>query len=594
MPITTVKPDRSPKSAGLPGAINAEQETAIRAIDGPSIVIAGPGSGKTQTLAAKALHILNHRPNASVLCVTHTRKAAEEMRARIARHQGSQSLEISTIHSLCYRIIKNHRRQPLKILSNYDHSVITRLAAHSAGLDSDPREISRLISQTKLGLIDIQQGRARLVSEYERLKGERLDYDDLLLLALESLGSDKGNGPSASHILVDEAQDLDPVQIKLIQQLSGDHSNVTFFLDYNQAIFSFKGACYQETQQLANIYSDVRRFYLVRNHRSTGKILDSANRLIRSNGSEQCSIPMRAPGITPLWARVADETAEARLATEIVTDLIQEGFEPREILILYRTNHYRAELEYELIDSGIPYSILKNMSLLLKDGPLLPLCLQVWRPDDAWEKVLLRHYLGRRYSIELCALAKELQLTPFETALERAINEPDIDRHMNFLFEDLRKIQQRREEQPLVVAKTATTIIERRGFVNDMREAKGILRLMARYRNLGEIVEQIETLRQLSDVPREKRIHLSTIHRAKGLEHRAVILLGCVEGVLPLEIGDQANIPEERRLAYVALTRAKDLFVALSPKTLYGEPTEPSRFIREMALQECEWVKHAH
>ncbi len=117
---------------------------------------------------------------------------------------------------------------------------------------------------------------------------------------------------------------------------------------------------------------------------------------------------------------------------------------------------------------------------------------------------------------------------------------------------------------------------------------------MARYRNLGEIVEQIEWLRHLNDIPREKRVHLSTIHRAKGLEHRAVILLGCVEGILPLEIRDQANIPEERRLAYVALTRAKDLFIALSPKTLYGEPTEPSRFIREMALQECESVKETH
>jgi DNA helicase-2/ATP-dependent DNA helicase PcrA len=117
---------------------------------------------------------------------------------------------------------------------------------------------------------------------------------------------------------------------------------------------------------------------------------------------------------------------------------------------------------------------------------------------------------------------------------------------------------------------------------------------MARYRNLGEIIEQIEKLRLLSNFPRDKRIHLSTIHRAKGLEHRAVILLGCVEGVLPLEIRDEANIPEERRLAYVALTRAKDLFIAISPNTLYGEPAVPSRFIREMALQECEWVKCTH
>ena len=175
--MTALNP-KGPMTPDVPfGNVNAEQKAAIVAIDGPSIVIAGPGSGKTQTLTAKALHILNRHPEASVLCVTHTRKAAEEMRSRIARHHGSQSLEVSTIHSLCYRIIKNCRHQAIKIISNYDHSVITRLAASSAGFDFDPREISRLISQTKLGLIDIQEGRARLVNEYERLKGQRLDYD---------------------------------------------------------------------------------------------------------------------------------------------------------------------------------------------------------------------------------------------------------------------------------------------------------------------------------------------------------------------------------------------------------------------------------
>ena len=97
----------------------------------------------------------------------------------------------------------------------------------------------------------------------------------------------------------------------------------------------------------------------------------------------------------------------------------------------------------------------------------------------------------------------------------------------------------------------------------------------------------------LSTAPKHKRLHLSTIHRAKGLEHRAVILLGCVEGVFPLEIRDKVNTSEERRLAYVALTRAKDFFIAISPETLYGEPTVPSRFVREMGLVRCEWVKCA-
>jgi DNA helicase-2/ATP-dependent DNA helicase PcrA len=300
---------------------------------------------------------------------------------------------------------------------------------------------------------------------------------------------------------------------------------------------------------------------------------------------------MREEGSSPLWVPVTNEIAEAQLAAEIAVDLIHQGLQPRDILILYRTNHYRAEVESELIENEIPYSILKKTSLFLKEGPFLPLCLQAWRPGDTWEQTLLTHYLGRRLSGEICSLASELKLSPFDMAIEQSISDPEIEKGMNLLFQDLREIQVRRESKPQEVAETAWAIVERRGFIVDTRETKGLFRLMSRFQNLGEIVEQVEKLQVLSAAPKQKRLHLSTIHRAKGLEHRAVILLGCVEGVFPLEIRDEVNSPEERRLAYVALTRAKDFFVAISPETLYGEPTVPSRFIREMGLRRCEWVK---
>ena len=495
MPMTTVKPDRSPKSAGLPGAINAEQEAAIGAIDGPSIVIAGPGSGKTQTLATKALRIYSCYPDARILCVTHTRKAAEEMRGRVAKHKRSASLTISTIHSLCYTILKNSRQRRLTILSHYDHAAIVRLAALAIGFESDMREIAQSISQTKLGMLDHEGERGKLVCEYERLKGQRLDYDDLLLLALGPLQSAENCYPRPSHILVDEAQDLDPVQIELIRRLAGGSSNVTFFLDHNQAIFSFKGACYDQIERLADIYPDTRKFYLVRNHRSSENILNAANRLIQRNGSDNYSIPTRHAGVTPIWVAVGNEIEEAQLAARIVADLVHERFEPREILLLYRVNHYRAELESELIDNEIPFSVLKNTSVLLKEGLLLPLCLQAWRSDDAWEEILLRHYLGRRHADEVCSIAKELRQSPFDTAIERAINDVDIEKGMTHLCDDLREVQRYRNQQPLTVANVASAIIEKRGFITDNRETKGLCRLMGRYRNLGEIVEQIEWLR---------------------------------------------------------------------------------------------------
>jgi DNA helicase-2/ATP-dependent DNA helicase PcrA len=576
-----------------PEKVNPEQRAAITAVDGPSLVIAGPGSGKTQTLTVKARYIRRLYPDARILCVTHTRKAADEMRVRIGRHENASAIQVSTIHSLCYRILRTNFGQPIRILSDYDHGVIIRLAAQAAGIDIDHREIATVISQAKLGLIEKREEIRKLLTEYERFKGARLDYDDLLLFALKKLKTQKDTARSPTHILIDEAQDLDPVQITLIKRLSAKKPNVTFFLDYNQAIFSFKGALPDEINRIGDIYPKTRKFYLLRNHRSTGKILESANRLIRLNGSENSSVPMREEGLNPLWVRVPNEIGEAQLAKEIAVDLIQHGFQPRDILILYRTNHYRAEVEGELIENEIPYSILKNTSLFLKEGPFLPLCLQAWRPSDLWEQTLLTHYLGRRSSSEICSLASELKLSPFETAMEQSIGNPEIENGMNLLLQNLREIQLLREKQPQEVAEIAWAIVEKRGFIVDTREMKGLFRLMGRFQNLGEIVEQIEKLQVLSMAPKQKRLHLSTIHRAKGLEHRAVILLGCVEGVFPLEIRNEVNIPEERRLAYVALTRAKDFFVAISPETLYGEPTVPSRFVREMGLEQCEWVKCA-
>jgi DNA helicase II / ATP-dependent DNA helicase PcrA len=574
-----------------PEKINPEQRAAITAVDGPSLVIAGPGSGKTRTLTVKARYILKLYPDARILCVTHTRKAADEMCARIGTHENTRTIQVSTIHSLCYRILKTNLGQPIRILSDYDHGVIVRLAAQAAGIDTGQRGVATAISQTKLGLIEKREEIRKLLKEYERLKGPRLDYDDLLLFALKKLKEQKEEPAPATHILVDEAQDLDPVQVKLIKRLSAKKPNVTFFLDYNQAIFSFKGALFSEINRIGDIYPKTQKFYLLRNHRSTGKILDSANRLIRLNGNENSAVPMREEGVSPLWVRVTDEIEEAKLAAEIGMDLIQNGFQPRDILTLYRTNQYRAEIEAELIENEIPYSILKNTSLFLKEGPFLPLCLQAWRSNSAWEQTLLTHYIGRRYAAEICSLAKEMKLSPFEAAIEQSTTKPEIEKGMNLLLQDLREIQLHRESKPQEVAEIAWAIVEKRGFIIDTREAKGLFRIMARFQNMGEIVEQIEKLQLLSTASKQKRLHLSTIHRAKGLEHRAVILLGCVEGTFPLQIRDEINIPEERRLAYVALTRAKDFFVAISPETLYGEPTVPSRFVKEMGLKRCEWVK---
>src|SRR5437016_12158897 len=162
-------------SLSVSSKVNPEQRAAITAVDGPSLVIAGPGSGKTRTLTVKARYIRRLYPDARILCVTHTRKAADEMRARIGRHENTSAIQVSTIHSLCYRILKTSLGQPIRILSDYDHGVIVRLAAQAAGIESDHREIATVISQAKLGLLEKREETRKLLREYEDRKSTRLN-----------------------------------------------------------------------------------------------------------------------------------------------------------------------------------------------------------------------------------------------------------------------------------------------------------------------------------------------------------------------------------------------------------------------------------
>lgn len=553
----------------------SEEQKRIIEAEGPSVVIAGPGSGKTAVLTAKAAWITKEKPQASVLCITHTRRASEEMKNRMGKQR---SVEISTIHSLCYRLLRGPQR--IDVISDYDRAVIARIAAERAGLAIDHKEAESAISRTKLGIDPINEDTQRLLVNYERLKKDRLDYDDLLLY-----GAKAARGGKWSHILIDEAQDLDPMQIEIIKKIAPSPPNVTFFSAPTEAIFGFKGA--SPGLKPEQIFPNTRLFYLTENYRLTKRILKCADALIARNGEESFARALREAGSHPIWVKVADEMEEAKTVAKMAKRLIEAGLPAREILILYRVNHYRAEIEEACLREEIPYSVLKNASVFKKEGPLSAFLLEAWRPNPQAESTLLIDYLGRRTAEEIIQTAEERSLPPLQAALEESILRTGIRKPLETLLEDIRKIQNHRHEPPEAMKKAWETI-EKRGLIADTKEAKGLARAVARMENLGELAECADAINRMSQSPREKRIHLSTIHRAKGSQHSAVFVLGMVEGNLPLAVRDAANIPEERRLAYVALTRAKDAFVATAPQSLYSIKTTPSRFIREMDLKEAE------
>jgi len=623
--------------------LNPAQREAVLATEGPLLVIAGAGSGKTRVLTYRVAHLINAvgaKPN-EILAITFTNKAAGEMRERLQRLLGpsGRGLWILTFHAACGRILRREA-QRLGFRSNftiYDQADQVRLVKQCLEeLERDPkrftpRGILNQISHAKDRLVQPDEYAAQVQSFYDQTVADvyqlyqrrlfasnAVDFDDLLMLTvdvLERFSEAREKWRTAfRYILVDEYQDTNHAQYRLLQLLAEPHMNVCAVGDPDQSIFAFRGADINNILDFERDFPGTRTIALEQNYRSTNSILNAANGVISNNRE-------RKP--KELWSElgegdpvrvveVEDEHAEARFVAAGIAALVEEGFSGDEIAVFYRTNAQSRVLEDVLVRQGVPYQVIGGPRFYeraeVKDAIAY---LQVI--DNPYDAVSLQRIANRpRRGIGDASLAR---MQTWADAQGRSLWEAtEFAEEAGVGAAPLRAVQQFRTVMQslqsgaleLPVAELVERTLERSGYLEAL-QAERTIEAEGRIENLQELVGVAREYQETADEPslshflqeislysdqdairgEESLVTLMTLHNAKGLEFRAVNLIGMEEGIFPHARSiEEQGIEEERRLCYVGMTRAKELLTLMhaSSRSLWGSRgyNMPSRFLDEL------------
>jgi DNA helicase-2/ATP-dependent DNA helicase PcrA len=629
--------------------LNEAQREAVLATEGPVLVVAGAGSGKTRVLTHRIAHLVSAcgvKPQ-EILAITFTNKAAGEMRERLEGILGDVAprMWVMTFHAACGRILRREapRLGYRSSFTIYDQADQVRLVKQCLEeLERDPkrfvpRGIHAQISMSKNQLIGPEEYKARVASFYDQTVADAyalyqrrlhssnaVDFDDLLMLTVEVLE----RFPEAltrwqkafRYVLVDEYQDTNHAQYRLLQLLAGQHKNVFAVGDPDQSIYAFRGADIRNILEFERDFGGGRLIALEQNYRSKNSILRAANSLITHNRE-------RKP--KNLWSElgegdpvrvveVEDEHAEARFVAAEVASLIEEGYAGSELAVFYRTNAQSRVLEDVLVRQEIPYQVIGGPKFYeraeIKDAIGY---LQVI--DNAYDAVSLTRIANRpRRGIGNASLARlqtfaDTQGISLWEALERA-DEAGVGAAPLKAVERFRTLMQSSmagalelsvpellervlEKSGYLESLEAERTVEAQGRIENLLELVGVAREYqerADEPGLSEFLQQISLYSDQDDLSAERSlVSLMTLHNAKGLEFRAVFLIGMEEGVFPHSRSlEEQGLEEERRLAYVGLTRAKERLTLshAASRSLWGARgyNLPSRFLDELPQEEIE------
>ena len=623
--------------------LNPAQREAVLTTEGPLLVIAGAGSGKTRVLTYRVAHLISAcgvHPN-EILAITFTNKAAGEMRDRLEGLLGNvaRAIWILTFHAACGRIL---RREAARLgyksnFSIYDQADQVRLTKQCLeDLDRDPkrfvpRGIHAQISNAKNQLIGPDEYLSRVESFYDqtvadvyRLYQKRLhdsnamDFDDLLMLTVEVLE----RFPEAlerwqkafRYVLVDEYQDTNHAQYRLLQLLAGKHRNLMVVGDPDQSIYAFRGADIRNILEFERDFPETRVIPLEQNYRSTNTILNAANAVIANNRErkEKNLWSELGEGLPVHAIEVEDEHAEARFVAAEIAALVEEGYSAEEVAVFYRTNAQSRVLEDVLVRQGIAYQVIGGPRFYeraeIKD---LVAYLQVLdNPFDAAALLRIanrpRRGIGDASMNRLRAYADGHGMSLFESLAypeEAGIGAAPL-KNVSALRTVLISLQAAAQDLP--VPELIEAVLERSGYAEAL-EAERTIEAQGRLENLYELVGVGREYLQQAQEPslsgflqeislysdqdairgEQSLVTLMTIHNAKGLEFKAVFVIGMEEGIFPhMRSIEEQGVEEERRLAYVGMTRAEERLVLThaTSRSLWGSRTFnlPSRFLDEL------------
>jgi DNA helicase-2/ATP-dependent DNA helicase PcrA len=629
--------------------LNPAQREAVLATEGPVLVVAGAGSGKTRVLTHRIAHLVTAcgvKPQ-EILAITFTNKAAGEMKERLEDILGDVALRmwVMTFHAACGRILRREAPR-LGYRSNftiYDQADQVRLAKLCLEeLDRDPkrfvpRGIHAQISMAKNQLIGPEEYKARVASFFDQTVADvyglyqrrlhssnAVDFDDLLMLTVEVLE----RFPEARtrwqkafrYVLVDEYQDTNHAQYRLLQLLAGEHRNVFAVGDPDQSIYAFRGADIRNILEFERDFGGAKLIALEQNYRSTNSVLRGANAVITHNRE-------RKP--KSLWSElgegdpvrvieVEDEHAEARFVAAEVASLIDEGWSGSELAVFYRTNAQSRVLEDVLVRQEIPYQVIGGPKFYeraeIKDAIAY---LQVI--DNPYDAVSLTRIANRPRRgigdasltrLQTFADAQGISLwEAFERAEEAGVGAAPlkaVERFRTLMQSSMagalelsvpEVLERVLERSGYLEALEAERTVEAQGRVENLLELVGVAREYqerAEEPTLSEFLQQLSLYSDQDDLSAERSlVTLMTLHNAKGLEFRAVFLIGMEEGVFPHSRSiEEQGLEEERRLAYVGLTRAKERLTLThaASRSLWGSRgyNLPSRFLDELPQEEIE------
>lgn len=619
--------------------LNKQQKEAVTTTEGPLLVLAGAGSGKTRVLTTRVAYLIENIGIApeSILAITFTNKAAKEMKERIVSMLGPVGfqIQISTFHSFGLLILReNYEKLGYKnnftILDSDDSLTIIKKIMKEMNLDVkeyNPRAIRNKISSSKNELIypkdyeriamtDFEEIVAKIYEKYmQRLKlNNSVDFDDLLMLPIELFTKNpdilKAYQERFKYILVDEYQDTNHVQYLLIKMISAKYRNICVVGDNDQSIYSFRGANFRNILNFEKDYDNPKVIMLEENYRSTKHILDAANSVIKNNTERKDKNlwTSNGTGNKIKYYRASDEKDEAFYVRSEIEKLINSGIPLEDIAVLYRTNAQSRNMEEILLQANIPYKVVGSFYFYnrkeIKD--LIAYLKLIYNHFD--DISLLRTIntpkrgIGNKTIENLTVKARERNCSLYD-AIETG-KELEFKKIIEEISNECEKLSLT-ELVDLVLDKSGIRkeletekTIEADIRLENLEEFKSITKSFEEKNGIVSLEEFLAEISLVADVEEHKDkknvITLMTIHSAKGLEFNNVFIIGLEEGIFPHNnsFSEMEGLEEERRLCYVAITRAKKNLWLVNAKrrTIYGMDSmnPPSRFLNEIDEEQLE------
>ena len=626
--------------------LNPEQKQAVQTTEGPILVLSGAGTGKTKVLTTRLAYILaNHKANPwECLVVTFTNRAAKEMRERVENLIGDavNSVWLGTFHSICVKILRNHAElaglsSNFTILSEDDQKRLIKQIMDADNIDTQkypPQSVLDKISRwkdkgwtvDKIGTDFKDNITTELYKKYQArlLELNCVDFGDIILYALKILLDNqdicKKYQQRFKYIMVDEYQDTNVTQYLLIRLLSQVHRNLCCVGDDDQSIYSWRGAEIENILRFNKDFADAKIIRLERNYRSTANILTAASCLISHNHGrlgKTLKVAENSPAGKTENAKIKvistfNGEDEAKYVVEEISNLCRRGFEYSQMAVLVRTAAQTREFEEKFMSETIPYQVIGGLKFYeraeIRDA--LAYLRVILQPHDdlALERIINKPARGiGAKSVEKFATEAIQRRCSLYDAIEQMLAEGLISgKAKNAISELFANFASWRK---MLLAETPDEIVsavledsgylemlrmdksvEAPGRIENLKELVNVISDADKYPTLADFMEHVSLVMDNDDVSIDNKVRLITLHSAKGLEFEVVFLPGWEEGIFPhqrsLDEGGSEALEEERRLAYVAITRAKQrLYILMAHnRRVYGQWQNnlPSRFINEL------------